>query len=311
MAPPGNKKIGRSGVVRADGYMEQTLPGPARGRRLPAVLPAGQFPPEESNMWLFTQMSIQRGQDWIQDDTREWFQDQDCKVEIRRDYPTHPRWEVDLNQNGVPPARTMQHNSKIVSEVHMLARVHAGMPDFPHWVPARMTVKQVQADLAFRFIDASRKTWISHGAEAITSMADRAPAQFVKFIAATFIPKKIETEVEHKHGIDKDGADKLAEAVLQELERRADAARYERDVPLDFEGEAKPIEDYRTDLEEQGRAFEKANHPVRHAHWNPNAELTNDLPRMATEPLVDLVNIGVLDAEIVEDETQTEEVEWD
>lgn len=214
----------------SDARLTNAIPGPRafEGRdgkklKLPAPLAAGILPPDDSRMWLFVPRSVQQGESFIQDDTRDWFDDRDRKVVICREYPDHPRWVV-LKGNNI---RARMHNSHIVSEVHMLARLHAGKPEYPDWVPARMTVKQQQADLAFRLTKATREVFVKSGKEALESFASKAPGQFVKFVGATFIPKKIESDVTVRPGevLDPEVADQILAALNEELQRRADEAK--------------------------------------------------------------------------------------
>lgn len=214
----------------SDARLTNAIPGPRAfegtksGKvKLPAALAAGVLPPEDSRMWLFVPRAVQQGEAFIQDDTRDWFDERDRKVVICRDYPDHPRW-VPLNKNSI---RARMHNSQIVSEVHMLARLAAGRPEYPDWVPARMTVKQQQADLAFRLTKATREVFISAGKDAMTAFAQKAPGQFVKFVGATFIPKKIESDVTVRPGeiMDPETADQILAALNDELKRRMDEAK--------------------------------------------------------------------------------------
>lgn len=213
-----------------DGRLTNAIPGPRAfegtktGKlKLPAPLAAGILPADDSRMWLFVPRSVQQGESFIQDDTRDWFDDRDRKVVICREYPDHPRWVV-LKGNNI---RARMHNSHIVSEVHMLARLHAGKPEYPDWVPARMTVKQQQADLAFRLTKATREVFVKRGKDALEMFADKAPGQFVKFVGATFIPKKIESDVTVRPGevLDPEAADQILAALNEELQRRADEAK--------------------------------------------------------------------------------------
>lgn len=213
-----------------DGRLTNAIPGPrafegtkAGKLKLPAPLAAGILPADDSRMWLFVPRSVQQGESFIQDDTRDWFDDRDRKVVICREYPDHPRWVV-LKGNNI---RARMHNSHIVSEVHMLARLHAGKPEYPDWVPARMTVKQQQADLAFRLTKATREVFVKRGKDALEMFADKAPGQFVKFVGATFIPKKIESDVTVRPGevLDPEAADQILAALNEELQRRADEAK--------------------------------------------------------------------------------------
>lgn len=212
------------------GRLTNAIPGPrafegtkAGKLKLPAPLAAGILPADDSRMWLFVPRSVQQGESFIQDDTRDWFDDRDRKVVICREYPDHPRWVV-LKGNNI---RARMHNSHIVSEVHMLARLHAGKPEYPDWVPARMTVKQQQADLAFRLTKATREVFVKRGKDALEMFADKAPGQFVKFVGATFIPKKIESDVTVRPGevLDPEAADQILAALNEELQRRADEAK--------------------------------------------------------------------------------------
>lgn len=213
-----------------DGRLTNALPGPrsregtsAGKTKLPAPLAAGILPPDDSRMWLFVPKSVQQGESFIQDDTRDWFRDRGSKVVICRQYPDHPRW-VPLNKSAI---RAAMHNAQIVSEVHMLARLAAGRPEYPDWVPARMTVKQQQADLSFRLTKATREVFVKAGKEAMEAFAQRAPGQFVKFVGATFIPKKIESDVVVRPGemIDPEMADQILAALNEELQRRAEEAK--------------------------------------------------------------------------------------
>lgn len=214
----------------SDARLTNAIPGPrafegakAGKLKLPAPLAAGILPPDDSRMWLFVPRSVQQGESFIQDDTRDWFDDRDRKVVICREYPDHPRWVV-LKGNNI---RARMHNSHIVSEVHMLARLHAGRPEYPDWVPARMTVKQQQADLAFRLAKVTRDTFIKHGKDAMEAFASKAPGQFIKSLFATYIPKKIESDVIVRPGevIDPEAADQILAVLNEELRRRADEAK--------------------------------------------------------------------------------------
>lgn len=213
-----------------DGRLTNAVPGPRAseasktGRvRLPAPLAAGILPPDDSRLWLFVPRSVQQGESFIQDDTRDWFRDRGGKVVVCREYPDHPRW-VPLNKSAI---RAAMHNAQIVSEVHMLARLAAGRPEYPDWVPARMTVKQQQADLSFRLTKATREVFVKAGKEAMEMFAARAPGQFVKFVGATFIPKKIESDVVVRPGeiLDPEMADQILAALNEELQRRSEEAK--------------------------------------------------------------------------------------
>ena len=214
----------------SDARLTNAIPGPRayEGRdgkklKLPAALAAGVLPAEDSRMWLFVPKSVQQGEAYIQDDTRDWFDARDRKVVICRNYPDHPRWVILKTSN----LRQQMHNAHIVSEVHMLARLAAGRPEYPDWVPARMTVKQQQADLSFRLTKATREVFVKAGKEAMENFASRAPGQFIKFVGATFIPKKIESDVTVRPGevLDPEAADQILAALNEELRRRAEEAK--------------------------------------------------------------------------------------
>jgi len=214
----------------SDARLPNALPGPlsrpgsAQGKiKLPAPLAAGILPPDDSRMWLFVPKAVQQGESFIQDDTRDWFDERERKVVICRDYPDHPRWLI-AAANGI---RAKMHNAHIVAEVHMLARLHAGKSDYPDWVPARMTVKQQQADLAFRLSKVARETFVKEGKAAMEAFAAKAPGQYIKTMMATFIPKKIESDVTIRPGevIDPEAADQILAALNEELKRRAEEAK--------------------------------------------------------------------------------------
>lgn len=208
----------RKGV---DPGMPRSLPGPlgTGAGRLPTPLPAGVLPPDDSKLWQFSvPKAIQAGESYIQDDTREWFAERDHKVVIQREYPDHPRWVID----GKNSVRAKMFNAGIACEIHMLARITAGKPEYPDWVPARMSVKQQQADVAYRLTKAARKVFIAEGEDAMKTFAQKAPGQFIKTMMATFIPKKIESDVNLNPGssLSTEDADKLIEALKDEMARR-------------------------------------------------------------------------------------------
>lgn len=190
---------------------------------LPPPTAPGELPPEDSRLWMFVPKAVQRGEDWVQDDTREWFEERGRKVPISREYLDHPRWVTGAAGNTI---RGRLYNGGIVSEVHMLARISAGRPDYPAWVPARLSVKQVQADVAHRLTKMTRETLLTHGKTALKDFAQRAPGQFIKFVGATFIPKRLETEATVRtESMDAETADALIEALSAELERRGREAK--------------------------------------------------------------------------------------
>lgn len=202
------------------------------GYALPAVLPAGVIPPDESRMWLFVPKAIAAGEPWIQDDTREWFRDRDGRVPIARSYPDHPRWKL-LDPDLF---KTKKHNADIVSEVHMLARISAEPPRtlFPDWVPVKISIKQAQADIAYRLTKASRDVLATHGKKAMVDFAERMPGQWLKFLGATFIPKKIEANVTSNPVMDDETADTLIDALKREMDRRIEQARDVTIAPTDY-----------------------------------------------------------------------------
>lgn len=225
-------------------------PGPRKNDRVPDPLPAGVLPPDDSRLWLFTKQAIANGEKIIQDDTREWFQDHGFKVQIRRDYPDHPRWMVG------PKARQMtgrMHNNRIVSEVHVLVRVHNDLPPVPDWAYARATIRQLEGDLAYRLTKDARRAWVNHGKTALEDMARRAPSQFVNFVAKTFIPKKVEVQ-EVKDNPTKDALDTLIEAVNRQLRVLEGDMKVINDVPMDYD----PNGDIVANTKAMAKGFEEA-----------------------------------------------------
>ena len=213
-------------------------PGPVdrgAGNKLPDPLPAGALPDENSRMWFFTPKAVQEGEAFIKDDTRAWFDDRDRKVVICREYVDHPRWMI----AGAESIRAKLYNGHIVAEIHMLARIHAGLPDVPEWVPARMTVKQQQADVGFRLTKITRDVFRKQGKEAMELFADKQPGQFIKFIAATFIPKQIETTLNsNPNEMPKEQIGQIIDALEEELNRRAEEAKLVSEQPMDYEAPA-------------------------------------------------------------------------
>jgi hypothetical protein len=206
--------------------------GPASTKRLPPVLPAGQIPGEQSGIWFFTPAAVRAGEKFIQDDTRAWFRDRDFKVEIKRSYPDHPRWLVD----GAQARRAAMANGNVTAEIHMLVRIHNDLPEFPGWVNARMAIKATQADLSYKLTKAARETFIKHGATAMEDFALKAPAQFIKFIAATFVPKKIEVQQTDGSGLDSEERTMLLKALADELKLRQEKAVLDATVNvIDYE----------------------------------------------------------------------------
>jgi hypothetical protein len=191
---------------------------PAGRKPLPAPPPAGELPTEGSPLWFITPKAAQQGQDWIKDDTRQWFEDRGGLVQIGRVYLDHPRWAVGAAERTM---RGRMNNQNIVAEVHMLARVSAGLPEFPAGMATKLTVKQLQADTGFQLMRAARSVFQAKGRQALNDFADRAPGQFVKFMASISVPKRIETEVTTTAGaLDPEAADALIAALTAELQRR-------------------------------------------------------------------------------------------
>lgn len=232
--------------------LRSAMPGPQRRSsvKLPLPPPAGVMPPEDSRLWVFVPKAVQTGESFIQDDTREWFADREFKVQISRDYADHPRWLV----NGRESIRAKMHNAHIISEVHMLARLKAGLSDVPAWVPARMTVKQQQADLAYRLVKATRDVWLVEGKGALLSFAQKAPGQFVKFVGSTFIPKQLEVQNIPADTISTEAADMILAEIAAELQRRSDEAKVVSGMPLDYDGGEGAVQN----IQDVGEAFRVA-----------------------------------------------------
>lgn len=290
------------------GRLMNAMPGPAAAERtlgpkttrapLPVPPPAGQFPPEDSRLWLFVPKAVQQGEAFIQEDTRDWFRERGGKVQIARVYMDHPRW-LPLSKQTL---RAQMHNAHIVSEIHILARLAAGLPEMPSWVAARMTVKQQQADLNYRLVKTARDVYLLKGKDAMMTFADRAPGQFLKWLSGTWVPKKVETETTVTPGqlIDPETADQLLEALGEELKRRQDEASLQAKTHvLDFE-------DLDTDaaatLMAQAEAFDRAKglgHP---------AEARKPGSLILTHRLQDVVD---LEADVPDERPAPEPVEWD
>lgn len=187
---------------------------------LPAPLPAGQMPPEDSRIWLFVPKAVQRGEEFIQDDTIEWFSDREKKVQISREYLDHPRW-----LHGGAAAQTKRgklHNGNIISEVHLLARINAGLPEVPAWIPAQLSVKQLQNDVSYKLTKLTRKVLLTQGEQIMKDFAERTPGQFIKFVGATFVARKVEDVTPAPERTDRDEARRVYEALLMEVKRRED-----------------------------------------------------------------------------------------
>lgn len=219
---------------------ENLVPGPRRRAPLPEPLPAGQLPAEDSRMWLFVPEAVQQGERYIQQDTYDWFEDRDRCVPVAREYRDHPRWII----AGAEAVRAKIHNAKIASEVHLLIRKHNQLPEVPSWVPARMSLKQQQSDLAWKLTKITRDALIRHGSTAMTDFASRAPGQFLKFVAATFIPKKVEVEQTVTPGgsLEPEQADELIRALTDELKRRQEEATVVNANPMDYDAPGEPLQ---------------------------------------------------------------------
>lgn len=211
-------------------YGKQNVDPSPRGP-IPEPLPAGQLPPDDSPMWLFTPDAVRSGEQFIQADTIEWFMDRGGKVQVRRDYPDHPRWLSNdaLGDKAARAIRVKMANAHIVSEIHMLARRSAGLPDYPAWIPAKLTIKAAEADLAYRLLKTGRDVFKAKGTEAMMTLADRAPAQFLKLIA-TMIDNRAAQDIARKNSgaalpSDKEKLAAVTTAILEELDRRAGEAK--------------------------------------------------------------------------------------
>jgi hypothetical protein len=190
---------------------------------LPPPTEAGVMPPEDSRLWFFVPKSVQKGEDFIQDDTREWFEDRGRKVPIARIYLDHPRWVFGKTAETI---RGQLYNGNIVSEVHLLARISAGMSEYPAWVPVGLSIKQLQSDVGYRITKLTQGALVKHGKQAMEDFATRAPGQFLKFVSSTFVPKKIETEATIRNSdMDNETADALLSALAAELKRREREAK--------------------------------------------------------------------------------------
>ena len=261
-----------------DTGLPRSLPGPlgTGAGKLPDPLPAGVLPPEDSRLWQFVPRAVQQGEAYIQDDTRDWFEDRDRRVVICRDYVDHPRW---ILNTGV---RARMHNAQIISEIHMLARISAGRSDVPSWVPARMSVKQQQSDLSYRLTKAAREVFIKEGKAALEAFAAKAPGQFVKFIGATFVPKQIEANVTQSVGqtMDAETADALLAAIADEIKRREVESKEIAMVrPLDYENETEIVDMVRQSAETFHMAAEP-NGPLGGAKNGEPRAMTHQLNRV-------------------------------
>ena len=182
------KKGGRRLKVENRPNGKISIPGPDYQTRRPPPdpLPAGVMPDEMSPLWYFTNKANRLGERHILDDTRDWFRDRGFSVQICRSYPDHPRWQV-----RKPRGESLQvdlANNEIVAEIHMLARIHAKLPDMPDWVAKRVAVKHLQSGLAYEILNGIGRSWRKYGQEALDTLAQHKPAQFIK-IATTMLPR--------------------------------------------------------------------------------------------------------------------------
>ena len=257
-------------------HITNVMPGPVTHNKqfLPVPPPAGTLPPDDSRLWVFVPKAVQQGEAFIQEDTREWFADRDFKVQVCRSYPDHPRWLA----SGRDSLRVKMHNSHIISEIHMLARTHLGLPDMPPWVAARMSVKQQQADLAYRLTKSARDVFLREGKLAIETFASKAPGQFIKWVSNTFIAKQIEQQVTVTPGggISPEEADNMLEMIAEELRRRADDAQATVITPLDYVAPERGIVETMRDT---GDAFHEANKDK----WLGGSRLREDVSILNSE----------------------------
>lgn len=184
--------------------------------RLPAPLPPGELPDENSRIWSYPPAAIRHGEAHIQPDTREWFRQKDGVVAICRFYPDHPRWNLGADK------KSNILNDQICGEVHMLARIEAGLPELPKVAIRQMEVKQVQADTAFRLVSAVRKVSTSERlTDTLERLADRQPGQYLKLVRdlarSTYLPAGVEPV---QHAPDSKQLDLIIEALGDELRRR-------------------------------------------------------------------------------------------
>jgi hypothetical protein len=212
--------------------------GPAKTAPIPAPLPAGVLPEETSKMWKFVPAAIQMGEKFIQEDTRAWFAEREFKVQVARAYPDHPRWQVQRKHSK----QMHTNNEEIVSEVHMLVRLHNGLPEYPDWVNARVVVKTVQSDLAYRFAKALRTDFLKGGMEAIETLRQRSPGQYLRLVENHIKAKNVQPETADGLGLDKDERSMLLKALADELKRRQQEAEMAATVDvMDYE----PVHDAR------------------------------------------------------------------
>ena len=200
--------------------------------RLPEPPPPGEMPDEQSPLWAYPPAAIKHGEAHIRPDTRTWFEEVGGvgAVQICRSYPTHPRWNMGADK------KSNILNDQICGEVHMLARLEAGLPELPKVAIRQMEVKQVQADTAFRLISAVRKVSTPKRLEdTLTLLADRQPGQYLKLVTniakATYVPAGESAAA----GPDAKQLDAIIEALGAELKRRQQEAKLITINPQDVE----------------------------------------------------------------------------
>lgn len=201
--------------------------------RLPTPLAIGVMPPEDSKLWLFVPKALQQGSQFILQDTIDWLMERRFQVRIEREYFEHPRWIAAMH----PSAEERMLNNEVVTEVHMAMRLHHQLPLFPDWVVTRMSLKQSQAELAYVLMRNLENVFDRRGKEALETMADRAPGQFVKLVASIALPKGTRVE-EPKAGapvVDQANIDSLLALLKTEMTRRTNEAKEAIDVPIDVE----------------------------------------------------------------------------
>ena len=184
--------------------------------RLPDPLPPGEMPDENSRIWSYPPAAIKHGEAHIQPDTREWFAQKDGVVAISRFYPDHPRWKIGSDK------KSNILNDQICGEVHMLARISAGLPELPKIAIRQMEVKQVQADTAYRLISAVRKVSTPERLqETLERLSDRQPGQYLKLVRdlarSSYLPAGVEPA---QHVPDSKQIDQIIDALGEELKRR-------------------------------------------------------------------------------------------
>lgn len=199
--------------------------------KLPPPPPPGELPDENSRLWCYPPAAIRLGEAHIKPDTRVWFEEKAGDVQIGRFYPDHPRWNLVENKKS----RIL--NDQICGEIHMLARLAAGLPELPACAIRQMETKQVQADTAYRLLAAVRKVSTPERLEeTLTLLADRQPGQYLKLVRdlarATYVPAG--NEPIHQNA-DAKQLDVLIEGLVAEMKRREDEMKIISVNPQDVE----------------------------------------------------------------------------